>query len=968
MTRATRPLRSRLRAGLLLVVATATAAAGITVAPATTASATGPVGYYTAVAAPPLVAAGSSSSYAVRVRNVSLLPVTSVRIAVPAGFTVTALGPALAGDDAWTLSNQTCTPSTPPPCTGAGGTYLQADAPTHGQLPDPLWPLMSVVVSFQASAAVTAGTYTWGTAVATIPGIDWLNLALLGPAPTTTVYANAAASLVVSGLPTGPVTAGTALTPTVTAVDSHGNLASGYRGTVHFALSPAGLVALAAPAAATPTGTTLPGDYTFTPGDAGRHTFTGLTLTGAPAQGFAVTDLADASVTGSATVAITPGPASSLKLTAPPTATAGSSFPVAVTAFDQYGNTATGYTGTVHFTSDDNQTGTQLPGDYAIASATRSSAGGSAPSTISRWCRQTRGSCTRSTSSISPASYVRRTSTASPRRIPTRWSGPTRIRRWSTALVSSAGAWGASKPRRRCWASRARCSSRKWSDSVSTGAMPKGATATDLVLTITEILRKHGVVGKFVEFFGDGLGALTIADRATLGNMCPEYGATVAIFPIDHMTLDYLRLTGREESQVALVEQYAMAQGLFRTPGSPDAIYSEVIELHLGSIEPSLAGPKRPQDRVSLANAKAAFQAALPSMQMPAKGSGGTAAACAVGGRARRAGRGHARSRRGRHRRDHELHEHVESERHDWRGTGREEGRGARADAPAVGEEQPRTRLEGRHRVSRRRGLDPLPRSARVQSRRLRLHDVHRKQRSITRGRRRDRAREEPGRLLGAERQPQLRGTHSAGRPRQLPRVAAARRRLRAGRLDHDRHHDRTARPRSVGAPGVSERHLADRARAAGDDAEGGDGGHVPSQLRGRVQRRCALAGPGGSRGQSLRVGQRLDLRAQADLPRGHDHGGGAAAGHRRCARAGRARRQRDDRPHLAGRLDQGGQPGRKVPDREGREAGRLQLVRSAPRQSRGDDARHVRQHSTAETRWRLAPKAGGRSISPAAS
>jgi aconitate hydratase len=160
-----------------------------------------------------------------------------------------------------------------------------------------------------------------------------------------------------------------------------------------------------------------------------------------------------------------------------------------------------------------------------------------------------------------------------------------------------------------------------------TGAMPKGATATDLVLTITEILRKHGVVGTFVEFFGDGLGALTIADRATLGNMCPEYGATVAIFPIDHMTLDYLRLTGREESQVALVEQYAMDQGLFRTPGSPDAIYSEVIELHLGSIEPSLAGPKRPQDRVSLANAKAAFLAALPSMQGPAKGSGGTAAA-----------------------------------------------------------------------------------------------------------------------------------------------------------------------------------------------------------------------------------------------------------------------------------------------------------------------------------------------------
>src|SRR4051794_26313236 len=114
-----------------------------------------------------------------------------------------------------------------------------------------------------------------------------------------------------------------------------------------------------------------------------------------------------------------------------------------------------------------------------------------------------------------------------------------------------------------------------------TGAMPQGATATDLVLTITETLRKHGVVGKFVEFFGEGLSGLTIADRATLGNMCPEYGATVAIFPIDEMTLDYLRLTSRDESRVELVEAYARAQGIFRTDDTPDAIYSETIELDL---------------------------------------------------------------------------------------------------------------------------------------------------------------------------------------------------------------------------------------------------------------------------------------------------------------------------------------------------------------------------------------------------
>src|SRR5262245_40661191 len=133
-----------------------------------------------------------------------------------------------------------------------------------------------------------------------------------------------------------------------------------------------------------------------------------------------------------------------------------------------------------------------------------------------------------------------------------------------------------------------------------TGRMLEGATATDLVLTITERLRKHGVVGKFVEFFGPGLEGLTIADRATLGNMCPEYGATIAIFPIDVMTLDYLRLTGRETSRVELVEAYARAQGLFRLPGDADPVYSETIELDIGTVEPSLAGQPRPQDRVAL--------------------------------------------------------------------------------------------------------------------------------------------------------------------------------------------------------------------------------------------------------------------------------------------------------------------------------------------------------------------------------
>src|SRR5690242_18466634 len=168
-----------------------------------------------------------------------------------------------------------------------------------------------------------------------------------------------------------------------------------------------------------------------------------------------------------------------------------------------------------------------------------------------------------------------------------------------------------------------------------TGAMLEGATATDLVLTITEKLRKHGVVGKFVEFFGLGLEHLTIADRATLGNMCPEYGATIAVFPIDEMTLDYLRLTGRDPARVGLVETYAKAQGLFRHRDAVEPVYSELVELDLSTIEPSLAGPRRPQDRVSLRQAKTSFEGALSSMMSAAKKTvpaAAPAAAAAVGG------------------------------------------------------------------------------------------------------------------------------------------------------------------------------------------------------------------------------------------------------------------------------------------------------------------------------------------------
>ncbi|HYQ71139.1 MAG TPA: aconitate hydratase AcnA, partial [Gammaproteobacteria bacterium] len=147
------------------------------------------------------------------------------------------------------------------------------------------------------------------------------------------------------------------------------------------------------------------------------------------------------------------------------------------------------------------------------------------------------------------------------------------------------------------------------------GELPEGATATDLVLMIVEILRREGVVGKFVEFYGEGLDHLSLADRATIANMAPEYGATCGFFPVDEETLVYLRLSGRSEAQVALVEAYAREQLLFREPGCPVADYTRTLSMDLASVEPSLAGPKRPQDRVPLKAVKPRFEAALAELR-----------------------------------------------------------------------------------------------------------------------------------------------------------------------------------------------------------------------------------------------------------------------------------------------------------------------------------------------------------------
>ncbi|MHB8439217.1 MAG: aconitate hydratase AcnA, partial [Acidimicrobiales bacterium] len=163
-----------------------------------------------------------------------------------------------------------------------------------------------------------------------------------------------------------------------------------------------------------------------------------------------------------------------------------------------------------------------------------------------------------------------------------------------------------------------------------TGALPEGATATDLVLTIAELLRRHGVVGKFVEVYGPGLAELPAENRATIGNMAPEYGATCVIFPVDAVTLGYLRLSGRDEQHVRLVEAYTKEQGMFHEPGAPEPVFSEYVELELSTVEPSLAGPARPQDRVALPKVKDGFHRALATA--PGRGDDTVAKAVAADG------------------------------------------------------------------------------------------------------------------------------------------------------------------------------------------------------------------------------------------------------------------------------------------------------------------------------------------------
>lgn len=252
-----------------------------------------------------------------------------------------------------------------------------------------------------------------------------------------------------------------------------------------------------------------------------------------------------------------------------------------------------------------------------------------------------------------------------------------------------------------------------------TGELTPGTTATDLVLTITEMLRKHGVVGKFVEFYGEGVAATSLANRATIGNMSPEFGSTAAIFPIDGETIKYLKLTGRSEQQLALVEAYAKQQGLWLDPAAePD--FSEKLELDLSTVVPSIAYSKRPQDRIVLANAAEQFKSDVRNYVADDDEAGKESfpASDSCGRQQRRAvqpGHGHGprrldlrdRPRCGDGRGHHLLHQHLEPVRHGRRRARREEGRGEGPDPQAVGQDHPRPGLQGRHRLLRQGRAHP---------------------------------------------------------------------------------------------------------------------------------------------------------------------------------------------------------------------------------------------------------------------
>ena len=483
-----------------------------------------------------------------------------------------------------------------------------------------------------------------------------------------------------------------------------------------------------------------------------------------------------------------------------------------------------------------------------------------------------------------------------------------------------------------------------------TGELPEGATATDLVLTITEMLRKHGVVGKFVEFYGPGVSALPLANRATIGNMSPEFGSTIAVFPIDEETIEYLELTGRSEEQLALVEAYAKEQGLWHDPDA-EPRYSEQLELDLSTVVPSLAGPKRPQDRV----ARHRRQGVVPR-------------------RARRLRRRDAVTRRGTTRPSPSPSRPPTRPSHSG-GNGSAEptdhlsaartAQGRPSSNPVAGHPRDGTTFEIDHGAV---AIAAITSCTNTSNPSVMIGAALLAKNAVEKGLQRkpwvkttlapgskvvsdyyERAgltpyldklgfnlvgygcttcignsgplipevsaggqRERPRGRLGAVGQPQLRGPDQPRREDELPRVAAAGGRLRAGRLDGRRPVRRPAGPGPGRQRRLPEGHLA--------LADGGRAGHrrvrstptmFSDELRRRLRRRRAVALAADARGRHLRLGRGLDLRPQASLLRRHARRARAGRRHRGRAGAAQAGRLGHHRPHQPGRCDQEGLAGR---------------------------------------------------------
>ena len=357
-----------------------------------------------------------------------------------------------------------------------------------------------------------------------------------------------------------------------------------------------------------------------------------------------------------------------------------------------------------------------------------------------------------------------------------------------------------------------------------TGSIPSGVTATDVVLTITQLLRKHGVVGKFVEFYGDGVAQVPLPNRATIGNMSPEYGSTAAIFPIDDITLDYLRLTGRSEEQIALVEAYSKMQTLWRDPEN-EPVFSEYVELDLGTVVASIAGPKRPQDRVELTRAKEQFEidlenyATVDLSKVDAVVEGTFPASDPIGLTPEDEESAHEFSHSSA---DSRFASPRPSNHSNPAEVTLPDGEKFTIDHGIVGlaaltsctntsnpsvmiaagllarnaskkglKSKPwvKTTLAPGSKVVTdyyaKVGPGQVPRGPRLLPGRLRLHDLHRQlRRAAHRGGLHGRARERPRDHRGALRKPQLRGPDQPRREDELPRQPAAGRRLRAGRVD----------------------------------------------------------------------------------------------------------------------------------------------------------------------------------------